>query len=130
MKITQLNCQIHNAVIVIEYSVLDGRLVCTEDISIKGWRIDRRIICYGGKWKYDPNSYLEFIISDPIGITKIFKLYVNANNCMINIKSRAYFYDNGWNGIIKDFIENCTLWNCCNWNDALTPKYEVTGIIK
>lgn len=120
----QINCQIGDIVLVVEYEINDGRLLCSSDIEFKGWKIDRRIKAYGGRWKYDQDSYIEFIITDKNNVSKIFKLFVNKSNKFIGLKPRSYNVE-GWDWILKDFIENCSLWNCGSWQEAMTPAYQI-----
>lgn len=110
----QVNCQVGDKVLVVEYEIADGRLLCATDIEFSGWKIDHRIKSYRGRWKYDREAYLEFIVTDKFGVSKIFKLFINRYNRFINVKSRGY-NDYGWDWILKDFIENCSLWNCGSW---------------
>jgi hypothetical protein len=59
-------------VLIVEYEINEGRLLCTSDIEFRGWKIDHRIKSYGGRWKYDQEAYLEFIVTDKFGVAKIF----------------------------------------------------------
>ena len=122
----QINCQVGDKVLIVEYEIGDGRLVCSSDIEFRDWKIDRRIKAYGGSWKYDQGAYLEFIVTDKLGVSKIFKLFVNKTNKFIGLKPRGYNVE-GWDWILKDFIENCSLWNCESWQEAMTPAYQIIG---
>ena len=125
----QLNCQFYNKELIIEYEVVDSRVLCKDDIQIKGWTIDKQILL-GGKttWLYDDRFYFEFVITDPLGVTKVFKLYANVNNNIINVTKVRYGED--WHLTLKDFIENCTLWKCSCWKEFLFPKYKVLSYLK
>lgn len=58
----QINCQIDDRrVVVVEYEIKDGRLLCVNDIVINVWTIDKRITVHGGPWRYDNNAYYEFV---------------------------------------------------------------------
>ena len=123
----QLNCQRGNKVLIIEYDVVDGRILCNEDIEVNQWVIDKRIIIGGHTtWAYDERFYFEFVITDPLGISMIFKLFANVNNNIINV-TRVRCGER-WDLTLKDFIENCTLWRCSCWKEALTPKYMVENM--
>jgi hypothetical protein len=71
----QVNCQIGDTVHIVEYEINEGRLLCTSDIKFRGWKIDHRIKSYGGRWKYDREAYLEFIVTDKFGFQK----YLNCS---------------------------------------------------
>ena len=78
----QINCQIGDTVLIVEYEINEGRLLCTSDIEFRGWKIEHRI------------------------------------------KSRGY-NDYGWDWILKDFIENYSLWNCGSWQETMIPAYQI-----
>ena len=123
----QLNCKLYNKVLIVEYEVVNGRILCKDDIQIQRWTINKRILL-GGKttWLYDERFYFEFVITDPFGISKVFKLFANVNNNIINVTRVRCGED--WDLTLKDFIENCTLWKCSCWEEALTPKYMIENI--
>jgi hypothetical protein len=121
----QVNCQVGDKVLIVEYEISNSRLICLSDIELNGWKIDRRFKVYGGKWWGDQDAFIEFIITDKQNVSKIFKLYVNRSNKSIGLKPRGYKVE-GWEWIIKEFIEHCTLWNCESWQEAMTPAYQIS----
>lgn len=88
-----------------------------DDIKIGYWTVLKNIRLGGPEtsiYKYDFNNYLEFVIKDKRGTSRIKQFYYNNNSEFTTTK--PYDDDISQRGI-RRFLENHPLFDSIDWND-------------
>lgn len=96
-----------------------------DDIKIGYWTVLKNIRIGGPEtsiYKYDFNNYLEFVIIDKRGESRIKQYYYNCFSDEI-IVNQSYDDDISQRGI-RLFLENHPLFDCIDWND-----YDASAVI-
>lgn len=94
------------------------------DINIGYWTVLKNIRIGGPEtsiYKYDFNNYLEFVIIDKRGESRIKQFYYNCNSEFTTTKP---YDDNISQRGIRLFLENHPLFDSINWND-----YDASAVI-
>lgn len=95
-----------------------------DDIKIGYWTVLKKIRLGGPEtsiYKYEFKNYLEFVIIDKRGESRIKQFYYNDNSEFTTTKP---YDDNISQRGIRLFLENHPLFDCIDWND-----YDASAII-
>lgn len=99
-----------------------------DDIELGDWKI-ARIIPFGGpkssRYKYDYNNYLEFVITDVKGETRIIDYYYNKGDEEVIVAFNKYYNDDTAHRGIQLFLENYSAFQYCDWQE-----YDAYKIVK
>ena len=102
-------------VLTLEYIYANSAYQFNQDIEFSRWTI-HRIIKHGGPktsfYKYDFKNYLEFVITDANGISRIKRYFYNRGDKEIS----AYWSDSIVEAI-PHYIKNSMVFQCKDWTD-------------
>lgn len=90
--------------------------VFDDDIHIGDWSINKTIRLGGPKvssYKYDFKNYLEFIITDKNGISRLKSWYYYNDDSELNV----YGCDGGANYALSYFFNEFQAFKCAEWED-------------
>lgn len=96
-----------------------------DDIRIGYWTVLKNIRLGGPEtsiYKYEFKNYLEFVIVDKHGESRIKQFYYNCNSEFTTTK--PYDDDDISQSGIRRFLENHPLFDCIDWND-----YDASAVI-
>lgn len=105
----------NNHTLTLEYNLVNSAYLFNQDIEFSGWTI-HKIIKRGGPkesiYKHDFKNYLEFIITDANGISRIKRYFYNGGDEEVP----AYWSDSIVEAI-PHYIKKSMVFQCKDWTD-------------